>query len=398
MATILIVDDDVALLERLATLLGQAGYTTLRANRVQYAELLLAEQRPDLIVLDPDTGGGDGWVLLGAAQSAAPVLIVSGQGLEEDIIRGLEAGAVDYMTKPFGTAELLARIKLRLRERERSALGGAPLTPEAPIAAPATSPPAPPATGPTTPLQPAEPRERRARGARAPGDDEEPVFIPYGEEERLLRDVRSATSEDLGDIAQLPLGQRLHAARQRKRLTLVQAELETRPSVPMHYIQAMEEEKFSLLPRGPVAEELLRTYAAYVGVDIAAALDEYRRVHYIEPIEPPDSLGGAPAQRRAPTWLISVAAAILAVAVGCGGIWLYDPASVRALGQRAGLLAAPPALPTVAPTAAPQPTSSPAPTLAPTTAPTAAPTAAPTLTPAPTLAPTAPTTPTPTPR
>src|SRR5215212_6765062 len=73
MATILLVDDDVMLLERLATSLGEAGYTVLRANRVQNAEMLIVEQRPDVIVLDPDIGSGDGWVLLGVAPPIAPV-------------------------------------------------------------------------------------------------------------------------------------------------------------------------------------------------------------------------------------------------------------------------------------------------------------------------------------
>src|SRR5215216_5481476 len=117
MAIILLVDDDVMLLERLATFLGEAGYTVVRATRVQHAEMLIAEQRPDLIVLDPDIGSGDGWVLIGVGAPIAPVILVSGQGLEEDIIRGLEAGAVDYLPKPFGSTMLLARIRTRLRER-----------------------------------------------------------------------------------------------------------------------------------------------------------------------------------------------------------------------------------------------------------------------------------------
>ncbi len=397
MATILLIDDDVALLERMATFLGEAGYTVLRANRVQYGEMLIAEQRPDLVVLDPDTESGDGWVLLGTAAGTVPVIIVSGQGLEEDIIRGLDAGAVDYLTKPFGTAELLARIRLRLRERgglvsHSGMANDAPVTGPTQLLDPEQNN-ASIATGPTQSLDPApaDSGSRRAhRGARAPGDEAEPVFIPYGEEERLLRDARSSVSEDLSDISQLPLGQRLHASRQRKRLTLVQAELETRPSVPMHYIQAMEEEKFSLLPRGPVAEELLRTYATYVGVDVAAAVDEYRRLHYIAPSEPPTALGGAPAPRRLPAWLIRTVAAVLAVAVGCGGIWIYDPGSVRALGQRAGLIAAPPA-PLPAATATPAPTSTPAPTATATPAPTStpAPTATSSPLPSPTSAPTA---------
>jgi CheY-like chemotaxis protein len=351
MATILLVDDDVLLLERLATFLGEAGYTVLRANRVAHAEMLVAEQRPDLIVLDPDIGNGDGWVLIGVASPIAPVIVVSGQGLEEDIVRGLDAGATDYLTKPFGTAVLLAYIRTRLRERERAAHSARPDT--ASIGAAPRLPDQAAATGPTQPLDPppADPLARRLpRGARAPGDEAEPVFIPYGEEERILRETRAASADDLGDISQLPLGQRLHAARRRKRLTLVQAELETRPSVPMHYIQAMEEEKFSLLPRGPVAGELLKTYAAYVGVDVASALEEYHRLHYLAPSEPPMAFGATPTPRRPPTWLISLIAALLALVVGCGGIWLYDPGSVRALAQRAGIVAGTPApVPTATP-------------------------------------------------
>lgn len=358
MPTILLVDDDVTLLERLATLLAEAGYEVLRANQVQYAEILLRERRPELVLLDPDMSSGDGWVLLGSRASQVPIIVISGQGLEEDIVRGLDSGAADYLPKPFGTNELLARIRTQLRGQARA---------EAPaLAAPALADLPAPMTGPTTPLAPPAPRRR---GAVAPGDEDEQVFISYGEEGRIMREERATAAEELSDIAQLPLGQRLHAARQRKRLTLVQAELETRPTVPMHYIQAMEEEKFSLLPRGEMAEELLRSYATFVGVDVANAVDEYRRLHYIAPLEPPSSLGGAPAPRRLPAWPISIVAAVLAIAVGLGAIWAYDSAGLLALAQRAGLIAAP----TSAPTSAPAPTAAPAPTSAPTAAPTSAP-------------------------
>jgi CheY-like chemotaxis protein len=349
----------------------------LRANQVQYAEILLRERQPDLVLLDPDMGNGDGWLLLGHSATLVPVIVISGQGLEEDIVRGLDAGALDYLPKPFGTGELLARIRTRLRTHAGLAPAASP--PEAPLT---------PVIGPTTPLAPpaAEPRPqpaRRRRSALAPGDQDEPVFMPYGEEERMLRDDPRVVVEDLSDIGQLPLGQRLHAARLRKRLTLVQAELETRPSVPMHYIQAMEEEKFSLLPRGPMAEELLRSYATYVGVDLAAALDEYRRLHYVAPVEPPSSLGGAAAPRRLPGWVVRAAAALLAVTVGCSAIWGYDSAGVLALAQRAGVLAAPPtstALPTstTLPTSTPRPTASPTATARPTSTPRPTATVAPT--------------------
>jgi CheY-like chemotaxis protein len=382
MATILLVDDDVSLMERIATQLTDAGYTVLRASRMPHAELLIAEQRPDMVLLDPDIGRGDGWLLLTQFAASTPMIVISGQALEEDIIRGLDAGAADYLPKPFRTGELLARVRSRLR-------AGAP--------APAPSGDGAPAVGPTTRLaqpDPQPPQRRDRRQAFAPGDQEEAIFIPQGEEHRLLRDSSPLPHEDTADISQLPLGQRLHAARQRKRITLVQAELETHPPVRMHYIQAMEEEKFSLLPRGPVAEELLRVYAAYVGVDVNQALDEYRRLHFSTPVEPPPALGGAAIAWRPPRWAIRLVAAILALAVGCGGIWLYDPNGVIALAGRARqMMAAPTATPIPTPTALP--TSTPTATATPSPTPTA--TATPTATTTPTPEPTATETTTPTP-
>src|SRR5688500_10238898 len=103
MTTILLVDDDVALMERIATQLTNLGFTVLRASRVQHAELLIEEQRPDLVLLDPDIGNGDGWLLLSQFAATTPIIAISGQALEEDIIRGLDAGAADYLPKPFRT-------------------------------------------------------------------------------------------------------------------------------------------------------------------------------------------------------------------------------------------------------------------------------------------------------
>src|SRR3954451_3831557 len=176
MATILLVDDDVSLVERIATQLTDAGYQVLRASRMPHAELLIAEQHPDLVLLDPDIGRGDGWLLLNQFAASTPMIVISGQALEEDIIRGLEAGAADYLGKPFRTGDLLARIRTRLRP---SAPGGD----DAPSIGTTTrleQPAAPPPVAPP-------PARRDRRIASAPGDQEEPVFIPYGEEQRLLR-------------------------------------------------------------------------------------------------------------------------------------------------------------------------------------------------------------------
>jgi cytoskeletal protein RodZ len=172
----------------------------------------------------------------------------------------------------------------------------------------------------------------------------------------------------------------------------VQAELESK--VRMHYIQAMEEEKFSLLPRGPIAEQLLRAYAGFVGVDVSQALDEYHRLHYNAPVEPLAALGGVPQPRVLPRWATWPVAVVLALLVGFGGIWLIDPGSMTVLAGRARALVAPPTpTPTLIPTPTPQPTETPAPTA--TTTPSPMPTVTPTATPIPTDTPLPTDTPTP---
>jgi hypothetical protein len=272
--------------------------------------------------------------------------VISGRGLEEDIIRGLDAGAADYLPKPFRTGELLARIRVQLRGRPATA----PHTASQILAAPPAQPPV--GELPQRQEAPQAPARRRQ------GEDEaEPGFITYGEEQRLIHDSQQVTDDlRIDEITGLPLGQRLRAAPQRKRITLGQAEQESK--VRMHYIQAMEEEKFSLLPRGPITEELLRAYAAYIGVDVNQALEEYRRLHFNGPIEPPSALGGAPLPRTLPRWLSRLIAALLALAIGLGGIWAIDPGGMSALVARARALVLPSAPVTdPAPTAIPQPTS-----------------------------------------
>src|SRR5512138_1791860 len=160
MTTILLVDDDVALMERIATQLTDAGYSVLRASRMPHAELLIAEQRPDLVLLDPDIGRGDGWLLLNQFAAVTPIIVTSGQALEEDIIRGLDAGAADYLPKPFRTGELLARVRARLR----SGASAAPASPGDGVPSSGVTEDRAPSTGPTTRLgSPAEPPPRRER-------------------------------------------------------------------------------------------------------------------------------------------------------------------------------------------------------------------------------------------
>ncbi|NJM05483.1 helix-turn-helix domain-containing protein [Candidatus Gracilibacteria bacterium] len=110
-------------------------------------------------------------------------------------------------------------------------------------------------------------------------------------------------------------------------MTLVQIENELK--IRMSYLQAMEDEKFTLLPRGPVTEQMLRSYATYLGIEPTPLLEEFRKHHYVEPVEPLPALGGAALQRSFPRWLLVLLAVGLALAISLGTIYYLDPSGVQ---------------------------------------------------------------------
>lgn len=116
METILIIDDDVAIGNLEQEVLEWEGYLVQRAYSGTEALLLLKEKKPNLILLDLMLPGMSGEDILPQIQGI-PVIVVSAKTAVEDKVDLLLGGAVDYLTKPFDTKELLARIKVRLREK-----------------------------------------------------------------------------------------------------------------------------------------------------------------------------------------------------------------------------------------------------------------------------------------
>jgi DNA-binding response OmpR family regulator len=114
---ILIADDDTDVRRLIAVLLERAGYRALEAADGREALRLLYAQRPAAVVLDVTMPGLDGWQVLERIRevSDVPVLMLTAQGEELHRVRGLRAGADDYVPKPFGRQELLARIEALLR-------------------------------------------------------------------------------------------------------------------------------------------------------------------------------------------------------------------------------------------------------------------------------------------
>ncbi|WP_298408664.1 response regulator [uncultured Chloroflexus sp.] len=308
MRTILIIDDDVAFTAKLKEQLSEAGYRVLNSSIIAQAERECAREHPDLVLLEVRTERGAGWEALPRLTALQPVIVLSSAGLEEDVMRGFAAGAADYVTKPYRTGELLARIQARM-------------LPEAPVIAPAK----PSVSAAIVEELPAMPSKRR------PAEEEpEPVFMSEAEELALLRNTETTPIRQLTESEeQASFGHRLRAERQRRHLTLVQIENDIK--VRMYYLQAIEDEHWSLLPRGPAALRMMRAYASYFGIDSAAAEAEYRSRYQVDDKGPSFSftvgnVNTRITRRAPPRWLIVTLAIVLALAVAGGTIYYFDPA------------------------------------------------------------------------
>jgi DNA-binding response OmpR family regulator len=116
--TILVVEDDPAILAGLCDLLEGEGFAVHRATNGSKALRLYQSHKPDLILLDimiPEKSGYDVCREIRKTDSATPILMLTAKGQEIDKVVGLELGADDYIVKPFGVSELLARIRAALR-------------------------------------------------------------------------------------------------------------------------------------------------------------------------------------------------------------------------------------------------------------------------------------------
>ncbi|HET9852357.1 MAG TPA: response regulator transcription factor [Candidatus Limnocylindrales bacterium] len=124
---ILVVDDDPAMVGAITALVGTEGHQVITAYDGLTAVRRYREERPDIVLLDLAMPGPDGFTVAGRirAEGDAPIVVVSGESSEEAKVRALGIGADDYLVKPFGRAELLARIAAVMRRAERSGGPGA---------------------------------------------------------------------------------------------------------------------------------------------------------------------------------------------------------------------------------------------------------------------------------
>ncbi len=114
---LLVVDDDPDLLALVAFALTNAGYAVVKAPDAPEALRVFDAELPNLVILDINLPSGSGFDVCKAirARSEVPVMMLTARGEEEDLVRALELGADDYLTKPFSPRTLLARVKALLR-------------------------------------------------------------------------------------------------------------------------------------------------------------------------------------------------------------------------------------------------------------------------------------------
>ena len=123
---ILVAEDDLAAALRLEALLAEAGYLPLMAGTGHQALMMVSSYLPDLVLLNLGLPGLGGMEVLGELRRwyRKPILILSADGREERKVEALDLGANDYITKPFGEQELLARIRAALRTGFHGAVHG----------------------------------------------------------------------------------------------------------------------------------------------------------------------------------------------------------------------------------------------------------------------------------
>jgi two-component system KDP operon response regulator KdpE len=120
---ILVIDDEPPIRRFLRATLTNHGYQLIEAARGQAGIAQVTEQKPDIVLLDLGLPDIDGLEVTRRLRewTSVPIIVLSARGQERDKVAALEAGADDYLTKPFGVAELMARMRVALRHATRAA-------------------------------------------------------------------------------------------------------------------------------------------------------------------------------------------------------------------------------------------------------------------------------------
>src|SRR5512141_2218202 len=125
---VLVVEDEPQMRKFIRASLSSHGYRVLEAGHAEEAVRLATSHNPELLLLDLGLPDADGIELTRRIRewSQVPIIVISARGREDDKVAALDAGADDYLTKPFGVNELLARMRVALRHAQLVASGAQP--------------------------------------------------------------------------------------------------------------------------------------------------------------------------------------------------------------------------------------------------------------------------------
>ncbi len=287
MTRIMVVDDELLICQLLMYQLSGAGYqvSAVQSGREALKHLLL--EQPDLVLLDVMIGDISGWEVCRhiRACSSVPVIMLTAKDTDGDVVTGFNAGADDYITKPFSMVQLLARIEAILRRTHALRL-------QPPVMSGASSvgtmvPPRDIGTayvaddealpsGLSPSILSTVPAASYTNGTAAlpgvTGSGTRPGVV-HGGHTGMLRGRYGGTvptSLPASDLPPFSIGRQFFEARQLRGLTLHQAEASC--GVRWDFLQALEHEHFGYMPRAQL-RQALKTYSTFLGLDLDELLD-----------------------------------------------------------------------------------------------------------------------------
>jgi CheY-like chemotaxis protein len=318
MAVILAIDEDVVLTMSLDLQLGHVGHIVRRANTLALATQYISEQQPTLIVIDPSVDNHTGWQIIEQWAHKLPVMVISHDPTPATANRAQTLGIQGFMAKPFLMRDLVALLT--------------------PFIQPATTPVIEKSIDANEDTKPKRNGRKKNQStdsqktipATPPQKDALGLSMSDADELLLVGLPTTIASDTYTQPKKESLGSRLRAERTKRNIPLTQIDLAI--GVHMTYVQAMEEDRFSHLPRGRMAEEMITKDVSYLGLNVQGALDDYRGVHYSEAVEPITAFGADKLQFFSYGRSIRVVLALL-VLTGIGyGIYIVDHNRVNSAG------------------------------------------------------------------
>lgn len=322
MAVILAIDEDVVLTMSLDLQLGHVGHTVQRANTITVALSHYSQTTPTVVVIDPSLEEQNGWQLVTKWVATVPIVIISHDPTDATRQRAESLGCAVVLTKPFLMRDLVNVLTPFL---EGNASNKKPPRKRATASQPIVEGDSKTVRTPRKRTQRTEPQPV-VPSLPTPREDTLGIGISDADEQLLAGLPTTAPNSTASTPRQETLGMRMRNERLKRNIPLSQIDLII--GVHMAHVQAMEEDRFSYLPRGRMAEEIITKYVRYLGMDVNEALNHYRNFKYAEQVEPIVSYGAENLKLASYGWVLQLILALVVLGLIGWGIYRVDRARV----------------------------------------------------------------------